>query len=68
MIVYLAGIGEYRLVRRRHRRSMIAGSADSLGERAGPSSRDFHEVRIGADLVEYGQEALGFGEKPMVHV
>src|SRR5882762_8664730 len=47
---------------------MVARSADALrdGPRAGSS--DVHEVRIGADLVEDGQEALGFGEESMVHV
>src|SRR5882672_480355 len=47
---------------------MVARSADAHGEGPRAGSSDVHEVRIGADLVEDGQETLGFGEKSMVHV
>ena len=50
------------------RQSVVARSADTLGERPGAGTRDLHEVRIRGDLVEHGQEALRFGQEPVVHV
>ena len=48
--------------------SVVAGGADVFRERAGASSRDLHEVRITGNLVERRQEALRFGQEPVVHV
>ena len=47
---------------------MITRSANTFRDGASPGSRDLHEVRIRADLIEHREEALGFGEKPVVHV
>ena len=41
---------------------------DTLGERSGALAGDFYEFGVGGDLVEYGEEALGFGDEAAVEV
>ena len=42
--------------------------ANAFGEGAGPLAGDVYETRISGDLVEHGQDPLGFGQKAVVEI
>ena len=48
--------------------SVVARDSNALRARAGARTGDFHEVRIRGDLIEYRQEAFGFGQETVVHI